>query len=590
MSALPSPRLLPALILGSLLLSSTANAADPCAPKTGTVPDLQTAVATGGTTVDPSALFKNGPNPTALAAVLRGIADEPGEKGFLGLKVGAGGKIGTGVVNGAVEGEIALQVNYSMTDQNQVVLGMDLAAALQAGINVAGLAEFGGKVEVSGDIVMVSFADSQSAATWLTGQLNGINKRTGNRLWPAASTTTSQVQPLSVSAVSIAAGAYAQAGVGDLQIKGEAKVKKDLTHYVGVIDNQKVDITQVTNHVIGQASLDVPFRSDTVQVAYSYDWNTDRNSPYYAMNGEGVDHRISLKIPVVAGSKTLSETPGAPSKELQDFILNAFSKIEKVAPGGTLKGLNYGAFTKAVESAYDSASKSNKLNAKTYLTVEIQITNGKESDGTWVPVLQRVYVGGEQHFGAEFDVKAVKVEVDGYTGKTELVYEHLGTQTGSYFQQQYLYQTSDRPWSTFKSDNASALSEYVKNVATPGTAVYDSTVASAYASGGYSAGMKAIEQKWSSDNARIASARQDATALAQVTNQWQWWNGADNMANEMSGILEKYPCQAERQYLYDLVDDYGGNPQVIQDLASRSTSAGQRLRAQTGKLDTSASK
>ena len=62
---------------------------------------------------------------------------------------------------------------------------------------------------------------------------------------------------------------------------------------------------------------------------------------------------------------------------------------------------------------------------------------------------QRLLIGGEQHLGGEFNIKAVKVGIDVHAGKTENVYERLGTDTISYFQRQYVYATRDRPWAEF---------------------------------------------------------------------------------------------------------------------------------------------
>jgi hypothetical protein len=154
----------------------------------------------------------------------------------------------------------------------------------------------------------------------------------------------------------------------------------------------------------------------------------------------------------------------------------------------------------------------------------------------------------------------------------------------------FLYQSADRPWSEFKRENGAALQELVRNASTPGTLLYDTDVAAAVKSGGANAGLATLERKWSEEHSRVQAARNDAVALAELSRRWQWWNGADNMANDMATVFERYPNQNQRQYLYDLVDDFGGNPQVIQDLSRRHTNAGVRLWRQVRRLDTGASK
>ncbi len=107
------------------------------------VPDLQSVVgpAQGPTSdtvvVQASSLFARGPDPVQLAEILQSIANEPGEKGTLAIDLTAGGKFGSGVVNGEVEGAGGLDVYYTMTDVNSVILAMDYEMALKAGVNLA---------------------------------------------------------------------------------------------------------------------------------------------------------------------------------------------------------------------------------------------------------------------------------------------------------------------------------------------------------------------------------------------------------------------------------------------------------------------
>lgn len=547
------------------------------------VNDVRVATNTQGVRLDPSTLFANGPDANALAAVLRGIADEPGEKGNLVVDVKAGGKLGTGAVNGSVSGNVNLEVSYSVTDQNQAILGFDAAAAVKAGINLAGLVEFGGKVEAGGSFIKLSFQDSASAAAWLTQQLNDINRRTGNQLWPAGSSTlpSNVTPPVVLTDRFIAGGVYAEGGLAGVELSGEGKVKRETRNYNGIMDGHAVNITQVTDHLIGGTTAKVPFNGSEVEVTYVYDRSTVSNSPFFYNNGTGSNHTITLKIPVVAGKKITSTTPGAPSQAAQDLILDTFGAIEKVAPAGTLANLNYQAFSAAVETAYDKASSTNQIGATTYLTLTLDISNSQEPDGSWATVYQRVLVGGEQHVAGQFNVKAVEVGVDVSVGKTENVYENLGTDTATYFRSQYLYQTADNPWSSFKSENASALQLFVGNVADPSHHLYDADVAAAVKQGGWEAGLSRLEQEWTAENDKVAGIRQDAVALAEVSNQWRWWNGDANMSREAADVLSRYPDRQMRQYLYDLVDDYGGKPEVITDLATGNSASAGRLRAWT---------
>ena len=578
------------LFLHSLpVLAHGTHCASDAAPKVQTVADVQAATNTQGTRLDPAALFKNGPDANALAAVLRGIANEPGEKGNLVLDVKAGGQFGTGAVNGSVEGDVNLEVSYAVTDENRVIMGFDAAAAVKAGISLAGLVEIGGKVEAGGSFIKLSFEDADSAAAWLTQQLNDINRRTGSKLWPAGTSRMPAhvTAPVVLTDRWIAGGVYAGGGIGGVEVTGEGKLKRETRQFEGVMDGKTVNITQITDHLMGQAELKLPFRGSQAEVSYTYDWSDTSNSPFYYNNGVGVEHTVVVKIPIVSGSKVTSTTSGAPTAGAQDLIVDVFAAIEKVAPGGTLKGINYDAFSSVVNQAYENASQTSKFGSTTYLTLTLDILNIKDSDGTYVPVYQRVLVGGEEHVTAQFNVKAVQVGVDVSAGKTERVYEHLGTDTVSYFQRQFVYQTSDNPWSTFKADNESALRQLVENASNPSHKLYDAQVAAATQRGGYEAGLGALEQKWTTENNQIAQVREDAIALADISNKWRWWNGDDNLRNQMSDVLSRYSDQQMRQYMVDLVDDYGGKPEVISDLTSGRGGAASRLRRWTGGLQIS---
>ena len=554
---------------------------DPCrgsSPTAQTTTDLSSAMTTQGgnsVVVDASSLFKNGPDVGSMASVLQAIANEPGEKGYLGLNVTAGGKFGSGAVNGSVEGEVDLEVSYLVSDENRVVLGMDLAAAIKAGISLAGLFEVGGKFEGGGSVVKLSFPDAESAAAWLTQQLDSINARTKYKLWPKGSVNipSGVSDPVALTDRWIAGGVYAQGGVGRFSASAEGKAKREYRQFNGIMDGQKVDITQITDHLIGSVNLNVDWRGAPVQVKYTYDQSTVSNSPFYYNNGKGVEHVIEIKVPIVHKEKTLGSTEGAPTDGAQDLLVNVFAAIEKYAPGTTLKGANYKAFEAIVEQAYKNASSTSKIGATTYLTFTLDMNYAVESDGSQNLMYQRLLIGGEQHLGTEFNIKAVKVGIDVSAGKTENVYERIGTDTVSYIQRQYVYETQDRPWSEFKQDNESALQELIKNISDPNNLHYNKDVANAYNNGGYEAGMKALENFWTNENNQISQIRQDAIDLANISNKWLWANRDDTLRKDMADIFWKYRSDEQmRQYLFDLVDDYGGQPDKIKTLSTGNDS------------------
>ncbi len=428
--------------------------------------------------------------------------------------------------------------------------------------------------------------DSVSAASWLTQQLNDINRRADYKLYPKGS---GYVPPFAKPPVALtdrwgAGGVYAEGGVGDFQLAGEGKLKRETRRFQGVMDGKKVDITQITTHKIGSANLKVPFRGGQAQVSYTYDSSYVRNSPFYYNNGPGIEHTIVIKVPLVSKSKKLSETPGEATEGAQDLLLNVFGAIEKVAPAGTLTNANYKVFSTLVDEAYKNAGKTSKIGADTYVTLTLDMNYFGEGDGTYSLMYQRLLIGGEQHLGGEFDIKAVKVGIDVHAGKLENVYERLGTETVSYFQRQYVYATRDRPWATFVQRNQAALEELVKNISTPGHRYYDKSVADAYKQGGFQRGLQQLERTWKAENNKIAQVREDAIKLAELTNKWQWWYGYEDLRKDMADLLDDHPAGAQRQYLWDLVDDFGGDKSVVRNLADDGTPWSNYLRYVSGRL------
>lgn len=588
-------RLVFALILA--LWAAPVLADDSCIVKgvnKQTVTDIQKATdpaATKSVVVNTRSLFSTGPQIGTLSRVLRAVANEPGEKGWVGLDITAGGKFGTGAVNGSVEGEVDLEVSYAMSDENRVIMGFDAEAAIKAGISLAGIVDFGGKVEMGGSVIKLSFADSASAAAWLTRQLNDINRRTGYKLYPKGSTYQPPyvTPPVALTDRWGAGGVYAEGGVGDFQLAGEGKLKRETRHFQGVMDGQKVDVTQITTHKIGQVQLKVPFRGGQAEVAYVYDSSLVRNSPFYYNNGPGIEHTITIKVPLLSKSKKLSETPGEPNAATQDLLVNVFAAIEKVAPAGTLTNANYKVFSTLVDEAYKNAGKTSKIGADTYLTLTLDLNYFGESDGSYSMMYQRLLIGGEQHLGGEFNIKAVKVGIDVSAGKTENVYERLGTDTISYFQRQYVYATRDRPWSKFAERNQGALEQLVRNISTKGHRYFDQRVADAYQKGGYDAALDKLQENWRNENSQIAKVREDAIKLAELTTKWQWWYGKEDLRKDMSTIFSRYPNRQQRQYMWDLIDDYGGDPAVIKELSKGNTVGGNWLRIWMKRINTSGS-
>jgi len=522
----------------------------------------------GKVAVDARSLFQNGPSVDIMRTVLRGVANEPGERGYIDFILGLEGKIGTGAVNAEIEGEGDLTFQYSMDDQNLHILEVDLELAGKLGVNFLGIASVGGVIELEGDFVKVAFASSEDAARWLTEQLDNINKTTGNKIWKNSSVPHDGHHPhgMHVTDRGVAVGAYTEIEAGPVEFEGEVKVKRMYVHYHGELKGEEIDLHSVVDHKIGTAELTVPIKGREVTARYEYDKSWTTGSPFQHANGTFVEHTVDIELPTSIFEKRFGK-PHAPRAAVQDAILNTFAAIEKLTPGSTLKGLNYKMFEKVANDAYHAAGKSQaKFGIERKVIVTLNWHQYGENDGTNNLMYFRAYVGGETSVGGNFDAKAVEVTLEAKAGKTEMVWEQLGTNTISYVNRQFLYQNEDRPWAQFESRNRGSLKKLVANLSQPGHTYYSEAVAQAYNSGGYEAGLKALTDQWAAEEQNMKKARAAASELALLSNKWQTWWGKDDIAKEAAGVIFDLPFEV-RPYAWDLVDDFGGDPSRLESLA-----------------------
>ena len=522
-----------------------------------------------GVVVDAKSLFTNGPTVSGTQKVLQLVANEPGERGYIDFVLGLGGKIGTGAVNAEIEGEGDLTFMYSMDDQNLHILEVDLELAGKLGVNFLGIASVGGTIELEGDFVKVAFASSEDAARWLAEQMDNINKKTGNKIWRNSSVPHDGHHPhgLHITDRGVAVGAYAEVESGPVEFEGEVKAKRVYVHYHGELKGEEIDLHSTVDHKIGTAELTVPIKGRDVTVRYEYDKSWTTGSPYQYANGTFVEHTVDIELPTEIFEKGFG-AKHTPRASVQDAILNTFAAIEKVTPGSTLKGLNYRMFEKITNDAYHAAGqhRTAKVGIERKVILTLNWHQYGESDGTNNLMYFRAFVGGEATIGGEINAKAVEIQLEATAGKTELVWEQLGTNTISYVNRQFLYQNADRPWSQFEYRNRGSLKSLLENITQPGHWYYNEDVAKAYESGGYEAGLKALTDNWAQEEANMRKARDAAADLAILSNKWQTWWGKDDIAKEAAEIIFDLPFET-REYAWDLVDDFGGDPTRLEHLA-----------------------
>ncbi len=433
-------------------------------------------------------------------------------------------------------------------------------------------------MEAGGSFVKLAFPTAYDAAAWLTTQLDAINGRTGNRLWPDATRLPSFTPPTALQTRWAAAGVDGSAGLGKVSFNGELKAKIETTRAQAVENGRPVTYEVRVDHRIGQATFKLPFGKGQASVSYTYDWNDTHGSPIYYANGVFVDHTVEIEIPVYEVEKIFKQTKGAPNEAVQDLLLKVFGKVESVAPGSALKNLNCKVFSAVTDQLYAEAGKKNRYHRGSNITLKVAWSEYGEADGTKNLMCTRFYVGGEQVAGLDVNVKAVQVDVDFTASKSELVYESIGTKTVSYVQRQFIYSRPDRRWEDFKRANEDQLRELVRNIATDTSSpYYNQQVADAWKQGGYEAGMAALEAYWRERDRELGRVRSVATALASASERTQWPWAKDDLQREIAGLLEGLTDPADRRYAWELIDEYGGSYERIFDLVDDGSTHGRRL-------------
>ena len=189
----------------------------------------------------------------------------------------------------------------------------------------------------------------------------------------------------------------------------------------------------------------------------------------------------------------------------------------------------------------------------------------------------RTLVDVDREMGVDAKTRAGGVEAGLSMSKSEVVYESIGSETISYIQRQFLYQTEERPWEAFKEANRPELEKLVGNCATEGFRYYYPEVAHAYHAGDkpqdFEAGLAALEQVWTlqdqmvkqigPDAAKIGDHLERATAFftfREATKQAE-------MAQIMTTMSKYYYDQHLLKYFVEQLPAYAIEIQDLKDLA-----------------------
>ena len=517
-----------------------------------------------------------------LATALDIIANEPGERGRLAFEIKLEGKVPAGPVAAMGGAWAELQVMYYVNDQNFHVMEIDVAGAVRAGIDLAGFVKVGAEVGYERDFMNSWFAGSGDAGQWLYDQLIALDDFAGGELIRFGDDPAPEKHDdhggggkpqFELHDSAVFGGVFAEAELGDFE--GDASytaMKKKRTYH----DREHHEFVSHEDHRMLDAGLEVKFGRHAFGARYNRDWSSTTGSPIYYTNGVFLEHDLT----VTAGIAELfprsfgKRVGGLPTKPVQDLVLNTFAALEKVAGPFKFAGsLNQKLFDQVVEELYH-VKKAGRAGVNILCDVIFNWNTYGESTGEKRLMYFRVKVQPRVEIEAELGTPVGGVEGGVSRSKSEVVYEHIGSETVSYIQRQFLFETEDRPWKDFVATNQEQIDALVANCATPGFLYHVAAVEAAYGEArDTEAGRKALERHWRQEDQLLGQVAVDAGKLGRElddgTSMFTWFQATrDAHMGTIYQILIKYSAPPKMmKYFSGQLPAYGVDLDQLEQFA-----------------------
>lgn len=410
-----------------------------------------------------------------LSGILRTLANEPGEKGA--FEFALSGQISSGFAY--ARGWAELEFFFTVTDAMTCVLGFDAAAAIGAGINLAGLVQAG--VEIGGGYSMKArFANPDEVATWIIGQMAAINQGVGRQIFPVGQPQGELPTPVVLDEVRGfgAAEGSVDVGVASAAVRGQAQAAN--TTYTQ--DGQQITAgTTYENSLTVGATVSL---TPNVTASGSYTFTAQNVVRDMNTTNEGEYHNHAIDIGIGL-SGLLSQPDGGvreslPPEAIQDGVLDFFAAIERQIPSGLLGGVPlarlHGTFDVVVAKLYESIELGRRARAGLDVSVRFEWNNVKEG-GEYRNQYFRVAVTprltyGRQNIGEERETGASIS-----ASKSEVVFESVGSDTYSHVMQRYLFAWDHTQWHEFVDAQREPITDLIRNMATEGRPPYDADFA-----------------------------------------------------------------------------------------------------------------
>lgn len=442
----PIPEQLPALDAIGDPAAITPEVADPGAvDPTTAVPDLEVVDLSQGIDVD------------ALGDTIGRLTNERGEAARLGFSIEGAAAINGGPVEVGAWGDLGIQV--SQADTGATVLSFDAEVAATAGIDL-GLFEVevaaGGSYQAS-----ARFANSTDAARWIGQQLDGVNETVGRDIFDLRG-PDGGAPDLSLSREPTIA---TQAG-----ILGQVAVEVEASDIPGLPDNLNLeggfsvrrDVTGTTFQVPGEDGALTTFEGAERTTTYEASVQYGRFSGSFTRTNSEITGDPTIDNNGIyrndRGTLTFTASDMRDTPAMENAVAGLLGFDGPPALGSPARGM----FDDAMQLMRDDGFRE-QIGARGSVTLAYERNYTQEANGEMALQYGRLSLQTGVSAGFEREIRGVgELSVNASATHSEVLFEHIGTQTETYARGVALRSSPDA-WQDFAAQNGEALGTMVQN-------------------------------------------------------------------------------------------------------------------------------
>ncbi|MBU51945.1 MAG: hypothetical protein CL920_24910 [Deltaproteobacteria bacterium] len=463
---------------------------------------------TAPTTEDPSTAvpdlevvdLSSGIDIEGLGQTIETLTNERGENARLGFHIEGAANINGGPVQVGAWGDLGIQV--SQADTGATVLSFDAEVAAKAGID---LGIFEVEVAAGGTYrASARFANSQDAARWIGQQLEGVNEAVPGEPFNVVGPDGGPADLTLSRPPTIAT----QAGV-----LGQASVTVDASDIPGLPDGLNVEGSFSVRGDGVSTSFQVPDGEGGYRTHEGYERSTTYEAAVTVGRFQGSFTRTNSEI---GGDPTIDNN-GIYRNDQYSFTVTAADMEDTPAMENAVAGLlgfdgpppvgspARGMFDDAMGLMADEGFRE-QVGVRGSMTVTYERNYTQEANGEMELQYGRLRLNTGVSANFESEVAGVgEIEVSASASHSEVLFEHIGTQTESYARGVAL-RSSEEDWSQFATQNADELGTMIENGAGSEQAQQLGLPdpATVYREQGPEAGIAALADVWRAEDTRYA--------------------------------------------------------------------------------------